>query len=132
MHIRNTITDQLIDLGMIKEIQCRIQRKSLLFSKALNNTAVFFLKQNWVRCHSVSLPSKCNSDSAFSVRKHICRLCYIVPPMFTNSDKGKYKGAGHPVDVRFAPTVAKRRPQEVQWTSALCRPKRQRRPRKKI
>jgi len=26
--------------------------------------------------------------------------------VFTNSDKGKYKGAGHPVDVRFAPTVA--------------------------
>jgi len=26
-----------------------------------------------------------------------------------DSDKGKYKGAGHPVDVRFAPTVAKRR-----------------------
>jgi len=23
-----------------------------------------------------------------------------------NSDKGKYKGAGHPVDVRFAPTEA--------------------------
>ena len=33
-------------------------------------------------------------------------LCYIVPPVFTNSDKGKYKGAGHPVDVRFAPTEA--------------------------
>ena len=33
-------------------------------------------------------------------------LCYIAPPVFTNSDKGKYKGAGHPVDVRFAPTVA--------------------------
>ena len=42
----------------------------------------------------------------------------------------RIKGAGHPVDVRFAPTVAKRRPQEVRWTSALCRPKRQRRPRK--
>ena len=26
--------------------------------------------------------------------------------------------------------VAKRRPQDVQWTSALCRPKRQRSPRK--
>jgi hypothetical protein len=26
--------------------------------------------------------------------------------VFTNSDKGKYKGAGHPVDVRFAPTEA--------------------------
>ena len=49
-------------------------------------------------------------------------LCYINPPVFTNSDKDKYKGAGHPVDVRFAPTVAKRRPQDVQWTSALCRP----------
>ena len=34
---------------------------------------------------------------------------YIVPSVFTNSHKGKYKGAGHPVDVRFAPTVAKRR-----------------------
>lgn len=34
-------------------------------------------------------------------------LCYINPPVFTNSDKDKYKGAGHPVDVRFAPTVAK-------------------------
>ena len=22
-------------------------------------------------------------------------LCYIVPPVFTNSDKGKYKGAGY-------------------------------------
>ena len=22
-------------------------------------------------------------------------LCYIIPPMFTNSDKGKNKGAGH-------------------------------------
>ena len=33
-------------------------------------------------------------------------LCYINPPVFTNSDKDKYKGAGHPVDVRFAPTVA--------------------------
>lgn len=49
-------------------------------------------------------------------------LCYINPPVFTNSDKDKYKGAGHPMDVRFAPTVAKRRPQEVRWTSALCRP----------
>ncbi|MBT9770142.1 hypothetical protein GPK74_09295 [Coprococcus catus] len=39
-----------------------------------------------------------------------------------DSDTGKYKGAGHPVDVRFAPTVAKRRPQDVRWTSALCRP----------
>ena len=35
-------------------------------------------------------------------------LCYIVPPVFTNSDKGKYKGAGHPVDVRFAPTGSQR------------------------
>ena len=33
-------------------------------------------------------------------------LHYVVPSVFTNSDKGKYKGAGHPVDVRFAPTVA--------------------------
>ena len=49
-------------------------------------------------------------------------VCYIVSSVFTNSDKGKYKGAGHPVDVRFAPTVAKRRPQDVQWTSALNRP----------
>ena len=49
-------------------------------------------------------------------------LCYIFPYGFTNSHKGKYKGAGHPVDVRFAPTVAKRRPQDVQWTSTLNRP----------
>ena len=40
-------------------------------------------------------------------------LCYIFPYEFTNSDKGKYKGAGHPVDVRFAPTVAKRRPRKL-------------------
>ena len=36
-------------------------------------------------------------------------LCYINPPVFTNSDKDKYKGAGHPMDVRFAPTVVERR-----------------------
>jgi len=43
-------------------------------------------------------------------------LCYIVPSVFTNSHKGKYKGAGHPVDVRFAPTVAKRRPRKIYKT----------------
>ena len=39
-------------------------------------------------------------------------LCYIIPPVFTDSGKGKSKA------------------QDVRWTSALCRPKRQRRPRK--
>ena len=43
-------------------------------------------------------------------------LRYIVPPVFTNSDKGKNKGAGHSVDVRFAPTVAKRRPRKLYKT----------------
>ena len=43
-------------------------------------------------------------------------LCYIVPSVFTNSHRGKYKGAGHPVDVRFAPTVAKRRPRKIYKT----------------
>ena len=42
----------------------------------------------------------------------IVSLVLYLPPVFTNSDKGKYKGAGHPVDVRFAPTVAKRRPRK--------------------
>ena len=37
-------------------------------------------------------------------------LCYIIPPVFTDSGKGKA------------------RTQDVRWTSALCRPKRQRRP----
>ena len=40
-------------------------------------------------------------------------LRYIVPPVFTNSDKGKYKGAGHPVDVRFAPTEAAAETKEI-------------------
>ena len=35
---------------------------------------IFFLKQNRIRCHNVSLPSKCNKDNAFSVRKLICRF----------------------------------------------------------
>ena len=74
VHIGNTITDQLINQWMIKEIQSRIQWKSLLFSKAFNNTAIFFLKQNRIRCHSVSLPWEQGGDSAFSVRKHICTL----------------------------------------------------------
>ena len=43
-------------------------------------------------------------------------LRYIVPPVFTNSDKGKNKGAGHSVDVRFASTVAKRRPRKLYKT----------------
>ena len=30
----------------------------------------------------------------------------IVSPVFTNSDKGKYKSAGYPVDACFAPTEA--------------------------
>jgi hypothetical protein len=33
-------------------------------------------------------------------------LHYVVPPVFTNSDKGKYKGAGHPVDICSVPTEA--------------------------
>ena len=33
-------------------------------------------------------------------------LCYIVPPVFTNSDKGKYKGTRGPVDLRSVPTEA--------------------------
>ena len=43
-------------------------------------------------------------------------LCYIFPYGFMDSDKGKYKGAGHPVDVRFAPTVAKRRSKKLYKT----------------
>ena len=46
----------------------------------------------------------------------IVSLVLYVPPVFTNSDKGKYKGAGHPVDVLFAPTVAKRRPRKLYKT----------------
>ena len=33
-------------------------------------------------------------------------LCYINPPMFTNSDKGKYKGTRGPVDLCSVPTEA--------------------------
>ena len=40
----------------------------------VNDTAVFFLKQNRICHHSASLPSKCNNDNAFSVRKQICRF----------------------------------------------------------
>ena len=46
----------------------------------------------------------------------IVSLVLYRPPVFTNSDKGKYKDAGHPVDVRFAPTVAKRRPRKLYKT----------------
>ena len=60
-------------------------------------------------CYQISLkPLKTLSLSHVSFP-----LCYIFPYEFTNSDKGKYKGAGHPVDVRFAPTVAKRRPRKL-------------------
>ena len=31
-------------------------------------------------------------------------LCYIVPPVLTNSDKGKYKGTRCPVDICSVPT----------------------------
>ena len=33
-------------------------------------------------------------------------LCYIVPPVFTNSDKSKYKGTRCPVDICSVPTEA--------------------------
>ena len=33
-------------------------------------------------------------------------LCYIVPSVFMNSDKGKYKGTRGPVDLCSVPTEA--------------------------
>lgn len=42
MHIRYTVPNQLIDLGVVEKIQCRIQRDTLLFSKAFDHTAIFF------------------------------------------------------------------------------------------
>ena len=68
VHIGNTVTNQLINLGMIKELQCRIQREPLLFSKAFNNTAIFFLKQNWIRCHNLQslLRNHCSPFEYFS------------------------------------------------------------------
>ncbi|AEN97813.1 hypothetical protein RHOM_13535 [Roseburia hominis A2-183] len=33
-------------------------------------------------------------------------MCYIVPPVLTNSDKGKYKGTRCPVDICSVPTEA--------------------------
>ena len=33
-------------------------------------------------------------------------LCYIIQPVFTNSDKGKYKGTRGPVDLCSVPTEA--------------------------
>ena len=33
-------------------------------------------------------------------------LCYVFPPVFTNSDKGKYKGTRGPVDLCSVPTEA--------------------------
>ena len=35
-------------------------------------------------------------------------LCYIVPSVFTNSDKGKYKGTRCPVNICSVPTVSQR------------------------
>ena len=35
-------------------------------------------------------------------------LCYIVPSVFTNSDKGKYKGSRCPVDICSVPTGSQR------------------------
>ena len=35
-------------------------------------------------------------------------LRYIVPPVFTNSDKGKYKGTRGPVDLCSVPTGSQR------------------------
>ena len=33
-------------------------------------------------------------------------LCYIIPPVFTDSGKGKSKGTRCPVDIRSVPTEA--------------------------
>ena len=42
VHIRYSLPGQLIDLGMVEEVQCRIQREPLLFGKALDHATIFF------------------------------------------------------------------------------------------
>jgi len=40
-------------------------------------------------------------------------LCYIVPSVFMNSDKGKYKGTRCPVDICSVPTEAAAETKEI-------------------
>ena len=80
---------------MIKEIQSRIQWKSLLFSKAFNNTAIFFLKQNRIRCHSVVPFQTCNhvpsrSFSTFFPSFDDFTKILFLPVLLHYLTRGKY------------------------------------------
>ena len=53
-------------------------------------------------CERLNQPSSVQDDGPMG-----CKLLrYIVPPVFTNSDKGKYKGTRCPVDICSVPTEA--------------------------
>ncbi len=78
VHIRYSVPNQLIDLGMVEEVQCRIQRDTLLFGKALNHTAIFFLKQNPVCVHTstpLSFITVRRSSTIYS-RLWVCSISY--------------------------------------------------------
>ena len=90
---------------------------------AIPEGSVIFPREPLLKVVAPIMEAQLVETAILTILNHQCliatkasRVVYAAQGDGTNSDKGKYKGAGHPVDVRFAPTVAKRRPRKLYKT----------------